>query len=359
MLIYNTLNVFVNYSQLKSHKFVLQLPRQNATLNKRRFFMNYTILGCGRWGSFIAWYLDKNNHKVTTWGIETDPYVVNFFATRKNNYVELPESVKLTTNLEEAVNENDYIIISISSQNLRSLVSNIRLIDGYKDKYYCLCMKGIEESTGLRLSEVLIEAGIAPDHIATWVGPGHIQDFVRGIPSMMIIDSYSEELAKTLAKDLRSDLIRFYVGHDMIGTEIGAAAKNVMGIAAGMLDGVNMTSLKGALMARGTREIARLIRAVKGNELSAYGLCHLGDYEATLFSPHSHNRMFGELFVKNEYFDKLAEGVQTSYALLKMAEKVNVEMPITQTVADIISHKKDSKTALDHLFMRTNVDEFN
>jgi len=132
-----------------------------------------------------------------------------------------------------------------------------------------------------------------------------------------------------------------------------------MGIAAGMLDGANMASLKGALMARGTREIARLIRTAGGNELSAYGLCHLGDYEATLFSLHSHNRKFGELFVKGEYFDKLAEGVQTSNALLNLAKKLNVELPITQTVNDIINHKKDPKTALLDLFERENTEEFN
>lgn len=320
--------------------------------------MNYTILGCGRWGSFIAWYLDKTGHKVTTWGLETDPYVVNFFTTRKNNYVTLPKSIELTTNLEYAVNKNDNIIISISSQNLRSLLSNVQKIDGYKNKNYIICMKGIEETTGKRLSEVMIDAGIDKSHIATWVGPGHIQDFTRGIPSMMIIDSYNTSLSEKLIKDLKSDLIRYYQGRDMIGTEIGAAAKNVMGIAAGMLDGANMTSLKGALMARGTREIARLIRAAGGNELSAYGLCHLGDYEATLFSPHSHNRKFGELFVKNEYFDKLAEGVQTSDALLKLANKYNVELPITQTVWDIISHKKDYTSALTELFERTNTEEF-
>lgn len=321
--------------------------------------MNYTVLGCGRWGSCIAWYLDKFGHKVTSWGLATDPYVVNFFATRVNNYVTFPDSIVTTNNLEEAMNKNDNIIISISAQNLRSLMENVSKIDGYKNKKYILCMKGIEETTGKRLSQVMIDSGVDKNNIAVWVGPGHIQDFVRGVPSMMIIDSYNPDLSEKFAKDLRSPLIRYYQGHDMIGTEIGAAAKNVMGIAAGMLDGENMTSLKGALMARGTREIARLIRAAGGNELSAYGLCHLGDYEATLFSLHSHNRMFGEKFVKHEYFDKLAEGVQTSYALLKMAKQYDVELPITQTVADIIAHKKDTKKALDALFERTNIEEFN
>ena len=320
--------------------------------------MNYTILGCGRWGSFIAWYLDRNGHKVTTWGLETDPYVTNFFATRKNNYVTFPESIELTTDLKYALNKNQNIIISISSQNLRSLMSSIKNIEGYDKKNYVICMKGIEESTGDRLSQVIEEIGIDKQNIATWVGPGHIQEFTRGVPSLMIIDSFNKDLSKTLIDDLKSDLIRYYQGNDMIGTEIGAAAKNVMGIAAGMLDGADLSSLKGALMARGTREIARLIRAAGGNELSAYGLCHLGDYEATLFSLHSHNRKFGELFVKGEYFDKLAEGVQTSNALLKLADKYNVDLPITRTVSEIISHKKDTKEALIALFERPQKEEF-
>ena len=144
----------------------------------------------------------------------------------------------------------------------------------------------------------------------------------------------------------------------MIGTEIGAAAKNVMGIAAGMLDGGGYTSLKGALIARGAREVSRLIKAAGGNELSAYGLCHIGDYEATLFSPHSHNRKFGESFVKHEEFTKLAEGVETSTALLNLANQFNVEMPITSAVNKIVTKGCEPMETLLSLFARTNLNEF-
>ncbi len=320
--------------------------------------MNYTILGCGRWGSFIAWYLDKNGHKVTTWGIASDPYVVDFFKTRKNSYVEFPESIELTNDLEYALSKNDNVIISISSQALRGLMQSVKNIKDFDKKHYIICMKGIEETTGNRLSEVIADAGVDKNNIATWVGPGHIQEFTRGIPGVMIVDSYNKDLSAMFVQDLKSDLIRYYQGNDMIGTEIGAAAKNVMGIAAGMLDGADISSLKGALMARGTREIARLIKAVGGNELSAYGLCHLGDYEATLFSLHSHNRKFGELFVKGEKFDKLAEGVATAKALLKLAEKYNVDLPITKIVSEIIDGNMDTKQALMDLFGRPNKEEF-
>ena len=320
--------------------------------------MKFTLLGCGRWGSFIAWYLDKNGNKVTVWGRNGFPEIENLIKTRKNEYVTLPESITLTTNLESAINASEYIIISISSQAVRELMQSVKQISGYQDKKFILCMKGLEETSGDRLSTILIEEGVNRNNIAVWVGPGHIQSFVNGIPSVMIIDSYNSELSLFLANYLRSNLIRFYQGQDIVGSEIGAASKNVMGIAAGLLDGMGYSSLKGALMARGAREISRLIKACGGNELSAYGLCHLGDYEATLFSKYSHNRMWGEAFAKGEKFDKLAEGVATSSALLSLANHVGVELPITKSVFDVIHGNITKEDAIKILLTRENVKEF-
>ncbi len=320
--------------------------------------MDFTILGCGRWGSFIAWYLNSQGKNVTVWGLETDPYVTNFFATRKNNYVKLNKSIELTTDLAYAVDKNDTIIISISCQSLRELIKKVVKLPNIGSKRFILCMKGIEEKTGKRLSEVLIDCGVDKNNIAVWVGPGHIQDFTRGIPGVMLIDGYDQEFVKKLASELKSDLIKYYCGNDIIGTEIGAAAKNVVGIAAGMLDGAGYQSLKGALMARATNEVSRLIEAAGGNKMSAYGLCHLGDYEATLFSKFSNNRTFGELFIKGEYFDKLAEGVCTSTALLKIGKKCGVELPIIKAVHDIVICGQPAEETLKQLLERTNVTEF-
>lgn len=320
--------------------------------------MKFSVLGPGRWGSFIAWYLNKLGNNVTLWGRPEDEKIKEFIATRKNEYVELPESINLETDLESAMSSAEYVIISISAQNLRDLMKNITKTTDYKNKKYILCMKGVEDVTGERLSSILIAHDIDKNNIAVWVGPGHIQSFVAGVPSVMVIDSYNPEYSLFLTKNLRSDLIRFYQGDDIIGSEIGAAAKNVIGIAAGLLDGMDYSSLKGGLMARGTREVARLIKACGGNELSAYGLCHLGDYEATLFSKYSHNRMFGETFAKNEPYNKLAEGVATSSALLSLASKVGVEIPITKTVYDVINGKITKEQAIAQLFKRDNVKEF-
>lgn len=317
---------------------------------------NITVIGCGRWGSFIAYYLDQIGKNVTLYGRSTSKDFINFKNTRTNGKVVLKDSLKLEDNLEKAL-ENDVIVISINSQGLRNLMSEITSL-GIKNKTFVLCMKGIEISTGKRLSEVVEEFIDETSNVAVWIGPGHVEEFVKGVPNCMVIDSKNKDIKEKLVKEFSSNLIRFYYGSDLIGNEIGAASKNVIGIAAGMLDGFNLSSLKGALMSRGTVEISRFIKVMGGNEISAYGLCHLGDYEATVFSNHSHNRMFGELFVKKEEYTSLAEGYYTVKAMINIAKEKNIELPICQTVYNILYENKDPKEELDKLFMRSIKKEF-
>ncbi len=319
--------------------------------------MKISVLGCGRWGSFIGWYLSNLGHDVYQWGTEGHYSYDVLKKTGRNEYVELNPKIHLTSNLSEAVENSEIIVISISSQSLRDFMKDVLKYD-ITGKKFVLCMKGIEISTGKRLSEVVIESGVSKDNVAVWVGPGHIQDFVKGLPNCMVIDSYNPKLVKFLADNFRSDLIRFYYGDDIIGSEIGAAAKNVMGLAAGMLDGGGYTTLKGPLMARGAREVSRLIKAMGGNELSAYGLCHLGDYETTLFSDFSNNRRYGISYVKKENFPKLAEGVATSKALKMLGEKYGVDMPITNAVYDILYNDKEPMQAFLSVFSRSTRKEF-
>lgn len=320
--------------------------------------MKISVLGCGRWGSCIAWYLDRIGHDVISCGLENAPEFITLKNTHKNDYLTYPDSIEVTSDLERAVSHAEVIVISISSQYLRSYMQDISKYP-LDNKAIVLCMKGVEVDTGCRLSEVVadfVDNDKTP--VAVWVGPGHPQDYVKGIPNCMVIDSKSEELKQKLVDSFSSELIRFYIGTDLVGSEIGAAAKNVIGIAAGMLDGIGYTSLKGALMARAPREISRLIDALGGNGISAYGLCHLGDYEATLFSPWSHNRRYGESYTKGEKFDKLAEGVMTSKALYKLSKKHNVDMPITTAIYNILFEEKDFKDELNKLFVRSVKSEF-
>ena len=318
--------------------------------------LDITVIGCGRWGSLITWYLDRMGHRVTLYGMADAPQMQQFLKTRSNDLLSLPESVQLTTDISD-VAKSSIVIISIPSQALSGLMDELRPLR-LRNKTVVLCMKGIEISTGKRLSEIAREALDDSCPVAVWLGPGHVQEFYKGNPSCMVIDSENEQAKHMLVNAFSSDLIRFYYGQDLIGNEIGAAAKNVIGIAAGMLDGYGLSTLKGALMARGAHEVARLITAMGGDGRSAYGLCHLGDYEATVFSPHSHNRAFGECFAKGEPYDQLAEGYYTCRAMMDLSRAYGVELPICSAIYRILYEGVDCRQALMDLMTRELKNEF-
>ena len=319
--------------------------------------MKITVIGCGRWGSLITWYLDRLGHEVTLYGRQGSAHMKQFFETRGNGLLTLPKSVGLSTSLDCTV-DADVIVISINAQGLRALMERDLAPLGLQNKIFVLCMKGIEADSGKRLSEIVSETSHPSCRTAVWLGPGHVQEFYAGIPNCMVIDSYDPAVKEMLVKAFSGELIRFYYGQDLIGNEVGGASKNVIGIAAGFLDGLGLSTLKGALMSRGTREIARLIEAMGGNPFSAYGLCHLGDYEATVFSKFSHNRQFGEDFVLGKPFEKLADGYETARALKLLSERYGVDLPICCAVYAVLYEQKDAREELERLFTRSLKKEF-
>ncbi len=318
--------------------------------------MKISVLGCGRWGSFHLWYAAESGYEVTGWEPADSENFSLLRRDRSNRYLTLQDSILLTTDLEEAL-DADQIIISVPAQLFRGLAAQLSTHD-LSGTDVVLCMKGLELSTGKRLSVVAEEEGLRARSVCIWVGPGHPQDFVAGVPGCMLISSLDEAAAIRVTGRMGSSLVRMYRSTDLIGCEIGAAAKNVVGIAAGMLDGMNMSGLKGALMARAPQEVARLVQASGGDWRSVYGLSHLGDYEATLFSKYSRNRNYGESLVKEEIMKGLAEGVPTSNAMLSLAEKLSVELPITSMVRSIIDGETNLKTAIGELFLRPQKEEF-
>ena len=249
----NIIHAETSSLKIREHKLLV-----DDRFRTKRIF----VIGCGRWGTFLAWYLDKLGHKVSLYGRENSVNMKRLQEERKNDYLMLSESVKLTTRLKEAT-EADYLVISISSQSLQEVAKQLRQLE-LKEKTIVLCMKGIEIHSGRRLSQIVDDTLDHSNRSAVWLGPGHVQDFVHGIPNCMVIDGNDEFIKNELITAFSSDLIRFYYGTDLVGNEIGAAAKNVIGIAAGMLDGLERSTLKGALMARGSREIGRLIKAMGG-----------------------------------------------------------------------------------------------
>ena len=316
-----------------------------------------SVIGCGRWGTFLGWYAANYCvDSVRMYDIPTSPNFLELQETRKNSYLSLSNNMELTPDIEKVL-ENDTIIISIGCQHLRSLAKQL---NGYnlEGKTFLLAMKGLEEPSGKILIDVFNEEIKQKIHTAVLGGPGHVQDYMKRVPSCAVIDSYDDETKKRLITLLQSNLIRFYFGTDVIGNQIGAALKNVIGIAAGILDGLDWYGLKGALMARAPIEVGRFIKHFGGNPMTAYGLAHLGDYEATLFSQHSHNRMYGEMFAKGERFAKLAEGVPTLKAVKIIADRDNIEMPICQALYKVVYEDADIKSTIRSLFERDLKKEF-
>ena len=318
--------------------------------------MKITVVGCGRWGTLIAWYLDGLGNEVTLYGRAGSANMRRLLDTRENEFLKLPDTLALSVSTESLCHA-DVVIISIPAQGLSGFLKEIAPRE-LKDKIFVLCMKGIEIGTGKRLSEIAEENLHPSNSVAIWVGPGHVQEFYAGVPNCMVIDSKNDEVKRRLVDSFSSDLIRFYYGSDLIGNEVGAASKNVIGIAAGVLDGLSLSTLKGALMSRGTREIARLITAMGGNGLSAYGLCHLGDYEATVFSKYSHNRQFGESVVRGENYTSLAEGYYTVKALVELGDRYGVDLPICRAVYSFLWQGADVKEQIRELFKRSLKQEF-
>ena len=316
-----------------------------------------SLIGCGRWGTFLGWYAANYCvDQVLLYDIPTSPNFIELKETRKNAYLSLSDNMYLKEKIADVL-ESDDIIISIGCQHLRSLA---RELNGYNlaGKNFLLAMKGLEEPSGTILVDVFRQEVKQDVHVACLGGPGHVQDYMKKVPSCAVIDSYEEAAKEHWINLLQSDLIRFYYGNDVIGNQIGAALKNVVGLAAGILDGLEWYGLKGALMARAPVEVGRFIKHYGGNPLSAYGLAHLGDYEATLFSKHSHNRMYVEMFAKGERFGKLAEGVPTLKAVKLIADKENIDMPICQMLYKVIYEEAEIKESIRVLFDRSLKREF-
>lgn len=318
--------------------------------------MNITVAGCGRWGSCVADYLFSLGNDVTLYGRPSSVHMKQLKYDRKNEFLEIPAEIKLSTK-DKCFKNAEIIVVAIDLLNITRFFEMISELE-LKSKVFVLCTKGIEMSTGRRMSEVARDSLDKSNRIAVWLGPGHPKELTDRIPNCMVIDSDDKDTKRLLINSFSSSSLRLYYGDDLIGNEIGAAAKNVVGIAAGFLDGVGYSSLKSALITRAPGEFARLISAMGGKSESVYGLCHLGDYQATVFSESSRNRMFGESFAKGDTYYQLAEGCYTCKALKTLGEKYNVDMPINDSVYSILYKEKNVQETIEFLFSRKQRSEF-
>lgn len=319
-----------------------------------------SILGCGRWASFHAWYQSvKLHHEVMVYGRVDDPLFATLQSTGQNGYLSLPQQVTYTTDLSTALAFADTQIIAIAAQGMQDFAREIGRQQP-RQKNFVLCMKGLDQVTGERLSQIVRKNVDESNHICVWVGPGHVEELTAGEPNVMIMAGDDPKTVEQLITAFESPLISILYSNDLIGVEVGAAAKNVMGIAAGLLDGLGKSSLKGALMARGCYEVSQLIDKMGGDKLTAFGMSHLGDFEATLFSQNSHNRRYGEELAGDNLSSDLgtAEGVATAKAIYFLAQDLGVVMPITNTIYSILYQNADKRAVIDGLLLKVSHKEF-
>ena len=178
-----------------------------------------SVIGCGRWGTFLGWYVAKycDVQTVLLYGMESSHTYQELKSTRRNEYLSLSDNMLLTSDIAEAL-KNEFIIISISCQNLRQLAKQINEYN-VENKTFLLAMKGLEEPSAEILADVFLSEIKQKIHVATLGGPGHVEDYVRRVPSAAVIDSYEPETIDYVIKFMQSDLIRFYYGTDIVGNQ--------------------------------------------------------------------------------------------------------------------------------------------
>jgi glycerol-3-phosphate dehydrogenase (NAD(P)+) len=309
--------------------------------------LKIAVLGAGSWGTVFAKVLADAGGDVTIWGRRTD-VVEAINRTRRNpDYLPdttLPERLRATTDVAEALDAAPYVVLAVPAQTLRANLREWRpLIGG--DAVLVSLMKGIELGTCKRMSEVIREVAEVPEErVAVISGPNLAREIALEQPSAAVVACTDEPTAQKLQLACMTPYFRAYTNRDVIGCELGGAVKNVIalavGIAVGMGMGDNATAL---LMTRGLAEIARLGGALGADQHTFAGLAGMGDLVASCSSPLARNRTFGENLGRGMSLEEVVaatkqtvEGVKSCDAVLQLARTHHVEMPITEAIVAVM-----------------------
>ncbi len=324
------------------------------------------ILGAGGWGTAISIHLANKGYKPILWEFFKD-YAEELKNVRENYKflpgVKIPENVKITSSKEEIISKSEILIIAIPSQYLRNVLKSIASFN-LENRIILSVVKGIEEETGKRMSEV-IKDELKNVKIAVLSGPSHAEEVSRFIPTAVTVASSSRSLSKKIQKIFISSYFRVYTSTDVIGVELGGALKNIIALACGISDGLGFgDNTKAAIMTRGLLEIMRLGAALGGKPSTFYGLSGIGDIIVTSTSKHSRNREVGERIGKGESLDeilksmeKVAEGIFTVKSARKLALKVGIEMPITEVIYKILYEGMKAEEGVKSLMLRKPKEE--
>lgn len=326
-----------------------------------------SVIGAGSWGTALAVVLQKNNHDVTVWSIIEDE--ITMLRNKREHLDKLPgvklsEHMNFTTNLEEALNDKDMIVLAVPSPFIRSTSKSMApFIE--KGQLIVNVSKGIEENTLLTLPQI-IEEEIPQATVAVLSGPSHAEEVGRGLPTTVVAGAKKRETAEYIQEVFMNDTFRVYTSPDMIGIELGAALKNVIALAAGMADGLGYgDNTKAALITRGIKEISRLALAMGANADTLSGLSGIGDLIVTCASKHSRNRkagmLMGQGYTMKAAMDEVkmvVEGVYSAKAAIGLARKYNVSIPIIEQVNAVLFEDYPVKDAVVNLMLRDKKTEY-
>lgn len=324
------------------------------------------ILGAGAWGIALGLVLNKNGHQVTLWTcVESEAQMLITYREHKTSLpgIVIPDNIKITMDLKEAVSGMDLVILAVASRFTRETAAKLKGIAAEGQRFLNVS-KGIEETTLMTLSEIIHEE-LPGVNVSVLSGPSHAEEVSREIPTTVVVGSDTKETAVYIQELFMNEVFRVYTSPDIIGMEIGGALKNVIALAAGVADGAGYgDNTKAALITRGIAEISRLGTKMGGNIHTFTGLSGIGDLIVTCASMHSRNRRAGILIGQGKSMEEamqevnaVVEGVYSAKAAYGLAKKYDVSMPIVEQVNEVLFEGKDVKQALKDLMLREKRDE--
>jgi len=325
--------------------------------------MKVTVLSDGAWGTALALVLCANGHEVRMWGPFPE-YLAQMESTRENTRflpgVSLSRNLQFEPDIAAAVRDSGILLLATPSQYMRSVLLKLKHHFNPQQHLLVNVAKGIENDSLLRMSQICAEI-LGQCRYVVLSGPSHAEEVSREVPTAVVAASADIKLAEQVQQVFMNDYFRVYTATDYVGVELGGALKNVMAIAAGVIDGMKLgDNPKAAMMTRGIAEISRLGAALGGDPRTFAGLSGIGDLIVTCCSGHSRNRHVGEELGRGKKIDEIlnamgmvvAEGVKTSKSAYCLARQAGIEVPIIDQVYAALYEGKEVKTAIRELMTR-------
>ncbi len=323
-----------------------------------------TILGAGSWGIANANLLTENGAEITMW--EFDPAELELIRSKREHPKKLPnikihDSIYLVGDLVDAVEGAEIVIFAVPVQKTGSVCRQLTAMSVCNPELIINLSKGIEEGTLRRVSEIISDEwiNIPSASVVTLSGPSHAEEVARHLPTSVVVAGEKDK-CKLVQEIYSNQVFRVYRSPDLVGVEIGGALKNVIAIAAGIVQGLAFgDNTMGALITRGLAEINRLVVEMNADPVTLAGLSGVGDLIATCMSKHSRNQYVGLHIGKGKTLDEVlagmvmvAEGVTTCRSARELARKYDIEMPITEAVCEVLFENKSPRETVTELMTR-------